>query len=501
MPFSGESSRATSMQALLHWSLIMLGLVALLFVQSARADVALRVQAQPIADPIQAFVTVTNASGNPVSSLGPADFTMLVGPKGGALTIVTPQAVSQPPAQDTSQQASVVFAMDFSPSITDTPQVAVMRQAVIDFINNMRVGDYAAIVKFNVDRGASVVQPFTRIDGAGGTGTNTLITAVNADYPGRKSNIFDGVTASVAHFAAQAATLPTGPKAIILVTDGNENNSAADINEAIAAAVDVGIPIFTVGIGTYSGTTSQQILTALPKGTGGTYYPAPTDADISAAYTEISQLLNNEYVISYTPNPNIDDCATYTIEVRVTGVPGGPDPMTGTTDFTRCATTLVPDVGGKTRPEATTIIQNAGFAVGTVTEQNSTSPIGSVIAQSPTVGAERIPGTLVSLTLSLGVPVPNVVGQTEAAARTAIEAAGLRVSTVTRQSSATVASGTVISQSPASGSLVEGSSAVTMVVSSGPAESSSGGGGGAVGLLEVLAGLLLAGFLRRRRNA
>lgn len=41
------------MQALLHWSLIMLGLVALLFVQSARADVALRVQAQPIADPIQ----------------------------------------------------------------------------------------------------------------------------------------------------------------------------------------------------------------------------------------------------------------------------------------------------------------------------------------------------------------------------------------------------------------------------------------------------------------
>ncbi len=151
--------------------------------------------------------------------------------------------------------------------------------------------------------------------------------------------------------------------------------------------------------------------------------------------------------------------------------------------------------------EATAALTNAGLVVGTVTEQNSTSRIGSVVAQSPTVGAERNPGTAVGLVVSTGVPVPNVVGQTEAAARTAIEAAGLRVSTVTRQSSATIASGTVISQSPASGGLVEGSSAVTMVVSSGPAESSSGGGGGAVGLLEILAGLLLAGFLRRRRSA
>jgi beta-lactam-binding protein with PASTA domain len=100
------------------------------------------------------------------------------------------------------------------------------------------------------------------------------------------------------------------------------------------------------------------------------------------------------------------------------------------------------------------------------------------------------------------VPVPNVVGMTEATARTAITDAGLRVSSVTQQSSSTVALGAVISQSPASGQ-VEGSSAVTLVVSSGPAKSSSsGGGGGATGLLEVLAGLLLlTGVARRRRGA
>jgi len=475
------------MQVFLRWSLLIVGLLALLFVQSVRADVALRVQAQPIADPIQAFVTVTDANGNPVPGLTAADFTMLV----DGVTVTAP-AVTQPPSQDANQHVSVVFAMDFSPSVVDT-NVTVMRQAVIDFINAMEVGDYAAIVKFNVTNpnGASVVQPFTRIDGA--AGTQALIAAVNADYPGRESNIFDGVTVSVAHFATPPAPLPAGPKAIILVTDGDENNSTADINTAIAAAVDTGTPIFTVGIGDFSSVTSQNILRALPSGTGGTFYPAPTDADIGDAYAQISQLLNNEYVITYTPNPNITDCATHRLEVRVTGQGAA------IADFTRCATTLVPDVREMTLAEARTAIENAGLIVGTVTEQDSTSAIGSVVAQSPTVGTVRNPGTAVSLTISRGVPVPNVVGMTEAAARTAITGANLRVGSVTQQSSSTVALGTVISQSPASGQ-VAGSSAVTLVVSSGPAKSSSGGGGGATGLLEVLAGLLLLTSVARRRR-
>jgi PASTA domain len=63
---------------------------------------------------------------------------------------------------------------------------------------------------------------------------------------------------------------------------------------------------------------------------------------------------------------------------------------------------------------------------------------------------------------------PNVVGQTQAAATTAITGAGLSVGTVTTQASTTVTSGTVISQSPASGTSVAKGSTVSLVVSSGP---------------------------------
>jgi phenylacetate-coenzyme A ligase PaaK-like adenylate-forming protein len=66
-----------------------------------------------------------------------------------------------------------------------------------------------------------------------------------------------------------------------------------------------------------------------------------------------------------------------------------------------------------------------------------------------------------------GVAVPNVVGDTQAAATTAITGAGLVVGTVTNQGSSTVTSGDVISESPVAGTSVSAGSAVNLVVSTG----------------------------------
>ena len=63
--------------------------------------------------------------------------------------------------------------------------------------------------------------------------------------------------------------------------------------------------------------------------------------------------------------------------------------------------------------------------------------------------------------------VPNVVGDTQAAATTAITGAGLVVGTVTAAPSGTVPSGDVISESPVAGTSVAAGSAVNLVISSG----------------------------------
>src|SRR6185295_5450927 len=66
------------------------------------------------------------------------------------------------------------------------------------------------------------------------------------------------------------------------------------------------------------------------------------------------------------------------------------------------------------------------------------------------------------------VTVPNVVNLTQAAATTTITGATLVVGTTTNASSATVPSGSVISQSPVAGTSAQPGSAVNLVVSTGP---------------------------------
>ena len=71
---------------------------------------------------------------------------------------------------------------------------------------------------------------------------------------------------------------------------------------------------------------------------------------------------------------------------------------------------------------------------------------------------------------SAKIAVPSVVGMTQTAAATSITGVGLKVGTATMASSASVASGSVISENPAAGTKVASGSAVNLTVSSGPAQ-------------------------------
>ncbi len=70
-----------------------------------------------------------------------------------------------------------------------------------------------------------MVQPFTEIDGA--AGTSALIGAVMAPYPGNGTNLLDAINLAVNQFSAPPVPLPTGPKAVIAITDGGDNASSA----------------------------------------------------------------------------------------------------------------------------------------------------------------------------------------------------------------------------------------------------------------------------------
>jgi beta-lactam-binding protein with PASTA domain len=131
----------------------------------------------------------------------------------------------------------------------------------------------------------------------------------------------------------------------------------------------------------------------------------------------------------------------------------------------------VPNVVGQAQTAADTAITGAGLTVGAITQQCSNTVVaGLVISQNPAGGQQSPPSGAVALVISTGpcsVSVPNVVGQTQAAATISIGIETLTVGTVTRQCSNTVARDVVLSQNPAAGQQVLPGSGVTLVVSSG----------------------------------
>ncbi|MEY9776111.1 PASTA domain-containing protein [Arthrobacter sp. MW3 TE3886] len=132
----------------------------------------------------------------------------------------------------------------------------------------------------------------------------------------------------------------------------------------------------------------------------------------------------------------------------------------------------LPELTGKTLDEAKTTLNGAQMALGPITETfDEKAPAGTVLAQAPRSGNPVRHGTPVGLTVSKGpqpIPVPDVRGQAQDAAVSALEAAGLKAVVAPEPvNDRNVPKGAVLAQDPASGNLTKGGT-VTLTISKGP---------------------------------
>ena len=135
-------------------------------------------------------------------------------------------------------------------------------------------------------------------------------------------------------------------------------------------------------------------------------------------------------------------------------------------------TVAVPAVVGKVQSEAQSAVEAVGLKFTAYQVFDSKTAAGNVIAQLPAADSKVAPGSEVKVLVSKGpgvgeVTVPNIVGQQESAAVSAVQGAGL-VPSVYRQFSDTVAKGIVIGQLPSAGSKTGAGSEVGILVSLGP---------------------------------
>lgn len=145
----------------------------------------------------------------------------------------------------------------------------------------------------------------------------------------------------------------------------------------------------------------------------------------------------------------------------------------------------LPDLTGASEREAKLALEGRGFKVKITRENHDSVPAGYVIRQFPEGDQNQPKGSEVTLVVSSGplvteVVVPSLVGLTADQARTALTSVGLNLGEVKEESSSTE-KGIIIKQGVAPGTSVKKGQSIDIVVSSGP---SSGPGDGSNGGLK-----------------
>jgi tight adherence protein C len=207
-----------------------------------------------------------------------------------------------------STPVSVALAVDISDSMADNT-LAAARAATKDFVGQLRPRDQAVVVVFNDD--ISLAQPLT-------SDRQILSQAIDNLHAHGSTRTYDALAQSV----SQLHLAPAGSKAVVLLTDGTDNDSAWTMSDATAQAVRDGIPIYAIGLGPDADSVA---LRSLAESTGGRYYQAPQAKDLQQVFGLISRQLTTQYEVSWVSN--LQDAGGREIPVTISFDRSGAPPV------------------------------------------------------------------------------------------------------------------------------------------------------------------------------
>jgi len=227
---------------------------------------------------MQIFATVL-MDGVPVTGLTANDFR------------VREDEVDQQPLTVEAQlpPLSVVLAVDVSGSMSKRINEA--RIAAKAFVATLNSSDSVQLLSFarKIKTPTDMTQDINKV--------NAAIEDLRARGD---TALYDAVFRSVDLVAERE-----GRKAIVLLSDGVDDDgtgkplSKASVDDALAAAAKVNVPVFVIGLGTGM---DEAVLTRIADETGAIYLNAPKADKLSEVYGRIGDQLSGQYAIRYTSN-------------------------------------------------------------------------------------------------------------------------------------------------------------------------------------------------------
>ena len=248
---------------------------------------------------VNVVFTVTDKHGHYVKDLKRNDFRIIDDAK-PATEISSFRAEADLPLD-------VGLLIDASNSVRD--RFKFEQESAIEFLNQTirRKYDQAFVVGFDVT--PEVSQDFT-------DDTEKLSMGVRMLRPGGGTALYDAL-----YFACRDKLLKvphTGPvrKAVILLSDGDDNQSHVTREEAIEMAQRAEVIVYTISTN-LSGTGSHgdKVLQRIADATGGRSYIPFQLTEVANAFAAIQEELRSQYAISYKPAEFRADGRYRTIEI------------------------------------------------------------------------------------------------------------------------------------------------------------------------------------------
>ena len=226
-------------------------------------------------DMVPIYATVTGAHGELVRDLTAADF--VIEDNGARQTITVFERDIQP--------ITIAILLDVSPSLF--PAASRAAAAVTEFAMRLLPGDRACVGTFGH---AVVLDPSLTGDAA------ALRARLNAAAPWPAGTaLWDAIEAGRAALAAEG-----GRRVVLVVTDGADNASRVNPDDARAKLQREGVMVYAMAIrGRFGLDTSE--LGALAKATGGRSIELGSATDVPAAMQSVADELHQQYLIGFSP--------------------------------------------------------------------------------------------------------------------------------------------------------------------------------------------------------
>jgi Ca-activated chloride channel homolog len=215
---------------------------------------------------------------------------------------------------------SVGLLVDVSGSMGQKLEIS--RRAVSQFLKTMNSDDEAFLVEFS-DK-AKLVLTFTK-------DTAVIESKMSSIQSGGLTALLDAV-----HIGVRQMRKAHNPrKALLIISDGGDNNSRYTANEVRDLVREADVQIYSMGVfesNPYLGITAAELsgpllLTRMSEQTGGRVFAASSDSDLPSIATRIGIELRNQYVLAYSPSNSNHDGSYRHVNLKLKPPPGLP-PLT-----------------------------------------------------------------------------------------------------------------------------------------------------------------------------